>query len=125
MAEFTDYFDGTKTGINGVTATGTTTGTVIDVSMRDTVGAVFTCSGHTAGNGVFSIDASNDGTNWVTGVAFADATATASTTYVTSKTLNSNTSAAVYIPFFPFKLMRIVLVVTTDGTYTATVEASG
>lgn len=125
MAMYTDYFDGTKTGINAITATGTTTGTVLDMSMREQISAVFTCAAHASGNGVFSIDASDDGTNWVTGIAFVDATSTNSTTYVTSKTLSSNTSAAVYLPFFPFRFMRVVLAVTTDGTYTATVSAQG
>lgn len=122
---YTDFFNGAATGINAITATGTTTGTVLDVSMREQLSAVFTCANHSSGNGVFSIDASDDGTNWVTGIAFVDATATASTTYVTSKTLNSNTSAAIYLPLFPFRFVRIVLVVTTDGTYTATAAAQG
>ena len=121
--QFTEYFDATKTGVNAVTQT--TTGTVIDVSMRGIVSAVFTCASHTSGNGVFTIDGSNDGTNWVTGLAMQDATATAATTWVTSKTLSSNTTVGVFHPNFPFKLMRVVVAVTTDGVYTSTVEAKG
>lgn len=103
--------------INAITAAGTTTGTPIDVSMREKVSFTFQCANHSSGNGVFSIDGSNDGTNWVTGLAFQDVTATASTTYVTSKTLSANGMAGGYFPFSPFKLIRYVLVVTTDGTY--------
>jgi hypothetical protein len=123
MASFTEYFSGSATGINAVTSS--TTGTTLDVSMREQIGIVLTCTGHSSGNGVFTVDASNDGTNWVTGIALADATATASTTYVTSKTLSSNTSTAIYLLFFPFKLVRVNVAVTTDGAYTATLEGQG
>jgi hypothetical protein len=109
--------------LNAVTIT--TTSSLYDVSMREQVGLVFTCANHTSGNGVFSVDASNDGTNWVTGIAFVDATSTSSTTYVTSKTLSSNTSAGVYLPFYPFRYIRVVCTVTTDGSYTAVMETEG
>ena len=105
--------------------TGTTTSAVQDVSMREQIGFTFTCTGHSSGNGVFTVDASNDGTNWVTSIAMVDATSTSSTTYVTSKTLNSNTSAAVYLPLYPYRLVRVVCAVTTDGAYTAVLEAQG
>jgi hypothetical protein len=78
----------------------------------------FVAAGITSGNGVFSIDGSNDGQNWVTGVAFQDVTQTASTTFVTSKTLSSNSTAAGYLRT-GFKLIRIVLAFTTDGSYSA------
>lgn len=109
--------------LNAVTTT--TTSPTIDVSMREQVGIVFTCAGHTSGNGVFSVDASNDGTNWVTGIAMADATATASQTYVTSKTLSTNTSAALYLPYYAFRYLRVVCTVTTDGSYTAVLQTQG
>ena len=120
---FSEYWDGTKTGINGVSTT--TTGTVFDVSLREKMSFVFTCASHTSGNGVFTIDGSNDGTNWVTSIAFQDATSTAATTFITSKTLSSNTTAGGYLPFVPFKMMRIVLTFTTDGVYTATAQGYG
>ncbi len=109
--------------LNAVTVT--TTSIVQDVSMREQISLVFTCASHTSGNGVFSVDASNDGANWVTSIAMVDATSTASTTYVTSKTLSSNTSAAVYLPLFPFRYLRVVCTVTTDGAYTAVMESQG
>ncbi len=126
MAQYTDFFNGAATGINATTVSiDSTTTKVLDVSMREQIGIVFTCASHASGNGVFSVDGSNDGTNWVTGLAMVDATATASTTYVTSKTLSSNTTVGMYLPFFAFRYMRLIVAVTTDGIYTATVEAKG
>ena len=123
MAAFTEYFNGAATGINAVGTT--TTGTVLDVSMREQIALVFTANTWASGSGVFTVDASNDGTNWVTSIAMANAVGTTSTTYVTSKTLGSATSDAMYLPFFPYKLLRIVCTVSGTGTYTATVEGQG
>ena len=74
----------------------------------------FIRANHSSGNTVFSIDGSNDGTNWVTGIACQDLTATASATFVTGKTLSSATTAAVRVPD-GFKMIRAVADVTTDG----------
>ena len=125
MARFTEYFSGSAVGINALTNTGVNTGTMLDVSMREQIGIIITCANHAAGNGVFTVDASNDGTNWVTGIAVLDATQTTSTTYVVSKTLSSNTTGGFYIPFFAFKFIRVNVNVTTDGTYTATLMSRG
>ena len=108
--------------LNSVTATTTSVG--FDVSKRQQVTLQFVASGITSGNGVFSVDASNDGTNWITGIAFQDATATASNTLVTSKTLSSNTTAGAYVE--PgWRYIRAKCTVTTDGTYSAIIEAAG
>lgn len=72
---------------------------------------------HTSGNTVFSFDGSNDGTNWVTGIAVLNVTQTTVGTYVASVTLSSATTAAVYIPS-GWKMIRAVTDVTTDGTNT-------
>lgn len=101
--------------INAVTST--TTSAAQDVSMREKVSFTFQCAGHTSGNGILTIDGSNDGVNWVTGLAFQDATSTAATTFIVSKTLSSNAMAGGYFPFVPFRLIRYVVSVTTDGTY--------
>ncbi len=108
--------------LNAVTVD--TTSATFDMSKREQATVVYTCAAHSSGSGAFSIDASNDGTNWVTGIACRDATATASGTYVTSKTLNADGSAAVEIPM-GFRYYRFVVDVTTDGTYTAVVENAG
>ena len=100
--------------------TATATSKAIDLSRQEHTTVQFTCANHSSGNGVFSIDASNDGTNWTTGIAFQDGTATASTTFITSKTLSSNTSAMAIVPA-GYLYIRVVCTVTTDGTYTAMV----
>jgi hypothetical protein len=120
---FTRNWGAADLGLNGVTST--TTGTVIDVSLREKLSFVFLCTGHSSGNGVFTIDGSNDGTNWVTSIAFQDATATASTTFVTSKTLSSNTTAGGYFPFVQFRYLRFVITVTTDGAYSVFAQDYG
>lgn len=119
-----DLLTGTDTNKGSAGVTVDTTGSGFDVSLRSQIVVQFLCTNHTSGNGVFSIDGSNDGSNWVTGLACQDMTATASTTYVTSKTLSSNTSAAVKVTS-GFKFIRAVVDVTTDGTYFAFMESAG
>lgn len=101
-----------------------TVGTKIDVSEREQIVIQFRCANHTSGNGVFSVDGSNDGTNWLAGLAMQDLTATASATYVTAKTLNANGSAAVKVPS-GWRYLRVSVDVTTDGTYFASMELGG
>lgn len=101
-----------------------TTGSKYDVSKRSQIVVQFRCANHASGNGVFSIDGSNDGSNWTTGLAVQDLTATASATYVTSKTLSSDGTAAVKIPS-GWRFIRAVVDVTTDGTYFAYLESAG
>lgn len=101
-----------------------TTGSGYDVSKRQQIVIQFLRTNHTSGNSVFSVDGSNDGTHWTTGLAVQDLTATASTTYITSKTLSSNSSAAVKVPS-GWRFIRAVLDVTTDGTSFAFMESGG
>ncbi len=101
-----------------------TTGTAQDVSMREQIVVQFSCLNHTSGNGVFSIDGSNDGAHWTTGLACQDLTATASATFVTSKTLSANGTSAVKVPA-GWRFIRGVVDVTTDGTYFAFMESAG
>ncbi len=118
-----EMLSGTDTvlGTGGVTVD--TTGPKQDVSLRSQIVVQFVAD-VTSGNGVFTIDGSNDGTNWTTGLACQDLTATASTTFVTSKTLNSDTSAAVKVPA-GWRFIRAKVDLTTDGTYWAFMEAAG
>lgn len=110
------------TMLNAVTAT--TTSTAYDLSKRQQITATFTAASITSGNGVFTIDASNDGTNWVTGISFRDSKATAVSTWVTSKTISANGSEGAIIQ--PgFRYYRVVCTRTTDGTYSAVIEAAG
>ncbi len=108
--------------LNAVTAD--TTSEAYDVSKRQQITIQLLCSGHTSGSGAFSFDVSNDGSNWITGIAFQDAVATASTTWVTSKTLNANGSAGVYIKG-GWRYIRAVVDQTTDGAYSAIMQNGG
>lgn len=104
-------------------ATGTT-GPAVDVSERQQITIQFRGASISAGNGVFSIDGSNDGTNWVTGLAMHNMTQTAGQTNVTSATISSNVSSMFSVQ--PgFRYIRAVVVRTTDGTYFAALEAGG
>jgi len=123
---FTDSIDlltGTAPAELSVGVTTTTTSSKFDVSQRDQIVVQFVCTNHAAGNGVFSLDGSNDGVNWTTGLACQDLTSTNATTYVTSKTLSSNTSAMVR-PTQGFRFIRCLCTITTDGTYNAFMESS-
>jgi hypothetical protein len=100
-----------------------------DCSERQAKSIQFTCADHTSGNGVFGVEISNDGVNWVVynrlipNVAGTNAQTNAA---VVAPTLSTNTSA---IYFFPesdyFRFIRVFVDVTTDGTYTATLQTAG
>ncbi len=105
----------------------TSTSEAFDVSKRQQITIEFICANHTSGNGVFSVDATNDdisANNWVTGISFRDAKATASTTWVVAETLSANGTAGIYVPG-GWRYIRVVCAVTTDGTYTAIMENGG
>lgn len=119
-------FTNNVTLISAVGATTTSAG--IDVSKRQQIVVQFIASGVTSGNGVFTIDGTNDassgGTNWTAGISFRDGTATASTTWVTSKTLNSNGSALAFVQ--PgFAMIRVKVSWATDGAYSAILQSGG
>lgn len=119
-----DLLTGTDTVTGSAGVTVDTTGTKQDVSLRSQIVVQFVAANISSGNGIFTIDGSNDGTNWTTSLAVQDLTATASTTFVTSKTLNSNTSAAVKVPS-GWRFIRAKVDLTTDGTYYAFMECAG
>lgn len=81
-----------------------------------------TAASITSGNGVFTVEVSNDSTNWV---AYSRLTSNITNTNaqtdtrVASVTLNSNTSSIVTIPD-PYAFYRIKVTMTTDGLYSAT-----
>ena len=119
-----DMLTGATPAETSVGVTATTTSQAYDVSLRRQLTVQFRCANHTSGNGVFSIDASNDGANWVTGIAVIDATSTTPATYITSVTLSANGSHGIYIPA-GWRFIRAVCAVTTDGTYFADLETAG
>ena len=112
------------TALNAVTQT--TTSSAYDFSKRQQITLIVTCAGHSSGNGVFTVNASNDGTNYANGIVVEDKSTATTTnrTYVTSKTLSANGSAALSVPA-GFRYYTVTCTFTTDGTYTATFEAAG
>lgn len=101
-----------------------TTSSAYDFSKRQQITATITAASISSGNGIFSFDVSNDATNWVTGIAVKNAVTTAQATLVTSVTLSSNTSVGVIIPA-GFRFYRVVVDMTTDGSYSCVFEAAG
>lgn len=102
---------------------------VLDVSKRQLKSIQFTASGITSGNGVFGVEVSNDGTNWIVYnrlISNVTNTNAQTDTRVAAPTLSTNTSS---IYFFPtsdlFRYMRVFVTRTTDGTYSATVQSAG
>lgn len=94
-------------------------GAKLDVSLQ------FIASGISSGNGVFTVEVSNDGVNWV---AYNRLTSNVTNTNaqtdtrVASVTLSTNVSSIVTIPTTDvFAFMRAKVVATTDGTYTVLV----
>ena len=110
------FSDSTKV-MNAVATT--TTSDAYDISKRQLITAQFITAGGTSS---FAIDMSNDNTNWITGVAFLDAKATAVGTYVTSKSVASTTEGAIINP--GFRYMRVVCT-WTSGTATVWLHAGG
>lgn len=109
--------------LNAVTATTTSRG--IGVDNASNVSIQFQATGITSGNGVFTIDVSNDeGANWVTYNRLnSNVTNTNAQmdTRVASLTLNISGGSMVFIPAGDtFGLIRVKCTRTTDGTYSAT-----
>lgn len=123
------YTDNIK-ALDATTATVANTAAGIwDVSKRQLKSIQFTCSGHTSGNGVFGVEVSNDGVNWVVyNRLINNVTNTISEGDVrtAAPTLNSNTSAIYFFPTSDYvRYIRVFVTVTTDGAYSATMEVAG
>jgi hypothetical protein len=106
---------------------GTSLSNPIDVSMRTLISIQFTAAAITSGNGVFTVLVSNDGVNYV---AYNRLTSNATNTNaqndtrVASVTLNAAGSSMVFFPLGDyFASIKVQVVGTTDGTYSATVQA--
>lgn len=90
-------------------------------TLRGKCSLQFVASGISSGNGVFTVEVSNDGTNWT---AYNKITTNVTNTNgqtdtrVASVTLSSSTSAVVSLPE-PFAFYRVKVVVSIDGTYSA------
>ena len=102
----------------------TATSEAFDVSKRQLVSIQFICNLYASGSGVFTIDASNDGVHWVTGISFLDAKATAVGTQVVSKTITS-TSSELAIVNPSYKLLRVVATITGTDSYSVILQSKG
>lgn len=106
--------------LNGVTATTTSQGMPGIFNGRASIQLVG--ASITSGNGVFTVDVSNDGVTWTaynritTNVTNTNAQ---TDTRVASVTISSTGSAFVVIPD-PVAFYRVKVTVTTDGVYSAT-----
>lgn len=103
----------TKNLLSAVVATTTSAGE--NVEELENLTLHFYATGISSGNGVLTLEASNDGENWLA-ILFHDATQTAGGTDVASKTLSSNVSALLRL-YSGFKMIRVVVTRTTDGSY--------
>lgn len=125
-------FSTNSTVLSAVTTAGANTSGPQDVSMRSKMSLQFTAAAISAGNGVFTVevtnsqDANGTPTNWV---AYNRLTTNVTNTNgqndtrVASVTLSSNTSAIVFFPLGDYlRYMRVICTITTDGSYTATLQ---
>ena len=115
-----------KKPLDAVTAT--TTSGPINVAGYKRIGIQVLASAISSGNGVFTVEATSDGTNWkalATLIKNAANTSSEQLTRIASITINANGSDFVYLDeFVAVKAIRIKVVVTTDGKYSASVVAS-
>src|SRR3990167_11043133 len=116
---FTDNVYLFTPGVVGVTSTRTSEAQ--DVSKRDRVTLVFTASSISTGNGIFTVDASNDNSYWATGIAIQSAGAVGVTTTpgVRSVTLSTNRNWAAILDPAGWSYIRVNVTVSTDGRYNA------
>lgn len=124
---FTDNLYVFTLGAVGVTAAGTTTSRPQDVSKRENVTLVFTASDISSGNGVFSVDASNDNSYWATGIAFQSAAmvGVSTTPGVKSLTLSTNRNWGAILNPVGWQYIRVKVVKTTDGRYNCVLHSQG
>jgi hypothetical protein len=107
--------------LNAVSATATST--AIDVSGFKNISLQFKCAGLVYGNGVFTVQVSNDGGNTWTDYSGLISNST-SRTVVSSKTFTSNSSDIYFISNGDvFGMIRVVLTFTIDGKYSCFLSA--
>lgn len=121
MAVSEDY----KVVLNAVTADTTSAG--FEVGQYKKFSLQFLAASISSGNGVFTVEISNDNVNWV---AYSRLTTNATNTNaqtdtrVASVTLSSNTSSFVFFPAGDdFRFLRVKVDMTTDGAYSAFLHA--
>lgn len=99
------------------------TSDAIKTKGAEKISLFFKASSITSGNGIFTVEVSPDGTNWIAYNKLIDNLINSNVqtlTRVASKTLNSNTSVMVTMdPNDVYQFLRVKLDMTTDGTYDA------
>ena len=104
-----------------------TTGDAVNIEGKRGLGVQLQCANHSQGNGVFTFEGTIDGKNWVAlNVMIDNLTNTNAQGYtrVATKTLSSDTTILLWLDdAIALKAFRVVVDVTTDGTYTANVIA--
>lgn len=122
---FTDSVYVFTTGAVGVQTTRTSN--PLDVSKRDGITLVFTSSGITSGNGVFTVDASNDNSYWATGIAIQSAGAVGLSTTPGARSVTSTTNRnwAGIIDPAGWSYIRVKVAVSTDGRYNCILHSQG
>lgn len=117
-----------QTVLNAVTAAQTTSG-IVAVADYSKISLQFIATGISSGNGIFQVQVSNDGTNWVYyNRLTSNLTNTngQTDTRVASVTLSANGSS---VAFFPendtMQYIRVINTRTTDGTYSAILSMYG
>lgn len=106
--------------------TATTTSEAIPCKGAKKITLLLTRADHSAGSSAFTVTGSVDDTTYVAIATIIDNLANAISegpTRVSSKTLNSNTSALVSLDLtaFCYSSIKVVVTKTTDGTHSATV----
>lgn len=98
-----------------------------DMSQRKVKSIQFIATGVTSGNGVFTVEVSNDGVNWVTYnrlVSNVTNTNAQNDTRVAGPTLSSTGSQMFFFPVTDlFRFISVSVAWTTDGTYSAVLQA--
>ncbi len=104
----------------------TTTSAAINVENLRNIGISIISAGVSSGTGTLSIDASNDGTNWETDIAFISSVSTTPATRVVSLATsgNNDTKFAYLGADFGAKMIRVKITYATDGNYTVVVYAN-
>lgn len=107
--------------LNAVTATTTSSGLAVNNASRLSI--MILSSGISSGNGVFTVDVSNDGSNWATYnrlTSNVTNTNAQTDTRVASLTVSTNTTNFLFFPpGDTFAYFRTKVTRTTDGTYSA------
>lgn len=110
-----------KAVIDAVTAT--TTSSMVGVGDRVSLSLQFIATQVTSGSGKFQVQVSNDGSNWIYYNRLNDNLTNTNgqfDTRVASSTLSANGNKVYFFPAGDhFNYLRINVLRTTDGTYTA------